>query len=280
MYCIYTDTDVSEEYGNYDHIVPLALGGDNGFCVWSDKNFNSEIGSKIDGALSKDPLIMLARYYADARGHSDTPPVPVWKRSVFQGRPVQVSLGDEVKVWDAKANKSLPPEEFLQKRMESTLRYDYSLRSKFTGKVALGGGYFLFGDTFLTAIDCEELRRLLKVEDVMKFRTTLIAHDPVLTGRWPNDIAGFRLLCGFKQRTTFIALPRANGIAFHVGVLGMYVGSIFCPGNVSELVPEDGEAIILGPGPMERLPLPKLAEEFSAFVDSMKAAQQPKANDQ
>jgi len=272
MYCIYTDTDVSEKDGNYDHVIPLALGGDNGFCVWSDENFNSTIGSKIDGALSNDPLIMLARHYADARGYSDTPPVPLWKRSVFQGRPVQVSLGDEVKVWDAKANKYLPPEEFLQKRMESTLRYDYRLRSKFTGKVALGGGYFLFRDTFLTAIDCEELRRLLKVEDVTKFKTTLIAHDPVLTGRWPNDIAGFRLLCEFKRRTTFIALPYATGIAFHVGVLGMYVGSIFCSGDVSKLVSDDGEAIILGPGPMERLLLPKLAEEFSAFVDSMKAS--------
>jgi hypothetical protein len=279
MYCVYTNTDVSEEKGNHDHVFPLALGGDNKFCVWSDKQFNHDIGSKIDGALANDPLIMLARRHADARGHSNTPPVPVWKHSEFQGRPVQVSWGDEVGVWDAKSNKYLPPEDFLQKQMQSTLRYDYCVRSKFTGKVALGGGFFLFGNTLLTTVDCEELRRLLKAEDVTKFQTTLIADDPVLKGRWPNDITGFRILCEFMQRTTFIALPYATGVAFHVGVLGMYVGSIFCPGDVSKLKPEDGEAIILGPGPMERLPLRKLGEQFSAFVDRVKPAKAAETKD-
>jgi hypothetical protein len=79
MYCIYTDTEVAEVDGNYDHIIPLSLGGDDGFCVWSDRQFNSKIGSKVDGTLTNDSLIMLARRDADARGHSGTEPLPVWK---------------------------------------------------------------------------------------------------------------------------------------------------------------------------------------------------------
>lgn len=47
-YCIYTDCNVSETAGNYDHIVPLSLGGDDRFKVWSDASFNSTVGSKID----------------------------------------------------------------------------------------------------------------------------------------------------------------------------------------------------------------------------------------
>ena len=66
MYCIYTDTDVAEADGNYDHIVALSLGGDNGFCVWSDKKFNSDLGHKIDGALANDGLC--SRVAAPTRG--------------------------------------------------------------------------------------------------------------------------------------------------------------------------------------------------------------------
>ena len=103
MYCIYTDAEVPDSAGNYDHIIPLSLGGSDSFCVWSDRNFNSKVGSSIDGALANDALIVLARRDADARGHSGTEVLPTWKKTTLDGRPVQVSWGDEVKVWDARA---------------------------------------------------------------------------------------------------------------------------------------------------------------------------------
>jgi hypothetical protein len=272
LYCIYTDTDVADADGNYDHIIPLSLGGNNGFCVWSDEEFNSKVGSKVDGAVANDALIMLARRDADARGHSKSEPVPVWKRTTFEGRPVQISWGDEVKVWDPRARAYLDPKDFQNKPMESRWIYNTYARSKFTAKVALGGGYFVFGDSFRSMTDCNELRRMVSAENLSQFQTTLVANDPVLKGHWPEKMIGYRLMCEFKKRTTLIVLPMAPGIAFHLGVLGMYVGSIFCYGDVAKLSPPDGEVIVLGPGAMERVSLKAFGEEFQSFFQRTKQA--------
>jgi hypothetical protein len=272
MYCIYTDAQVDETNGNYDHVVPLSLGGDDKFCVWSDRRFNSEVGSRIDGALANDALIMFARRAADARGHSGTEPVPVWKKSTFEGRPVQVSLGAEIKVWDSMARRYLDPKDFENKPMESRWIYNPFARSKFTAKVALGAGYFVFGKSFVAATDCNELRKMLGA-DLSEFKTPLFAHDPVLKGKWPSqDVIGYRLMCEYKRRTTVIVLPMATGIAFHLGVLGMYVGSIFCPGDVGKLSPEDGEVIVLGPSEMERVSLQAFGKELKDFWENAKQA--------
>jgi hypothetical protein len=270
MYCIYTDVEVDEANGNYDHVVPLSLGGADGFCVWSDKTFNSVVGSKIDGAVANDALIMLARRNANARGHSRVKPVPIWRKSILEGRPVQVSLGEEIKVWDARAKSYLDPNDFLNKPLESRWIYDPSARSRFTAKVALGAGYFVFGQSFRAAADCDEVRKML-THDLTAFQTTLVAHDPVLKGRWPSkDITAYLLMCEYQSRTTLIVLPMATGIAFHLGVLGMYVGSIFCPADVGKLSPEDGEVIVLGPGVMERTSLQVFGRQFQAFLERAK----------
>jgi hypothetical protein len=73
-YCIYTDKDIANEAGNPDHVIPLSLGGANGFRVFSDKHFNSTVGSNVDGAIANDPLVEFARRNADARGHSKRNP--------------------------------------------------------------------------------------------------------------------------------------------------------------------------------------------------------------
>ena len=278
VYCIYTDTEVTDTSGNYDHIIPLSLGGSNDFCVWSELNFNSKIGSKVDGALPNDALIMLARRDADARGHSGNEVLPAWKKTTFEGRPVQVSWGEEVKVWDSRARACLDPNDFLNKPMESRWIYNPFARSKFTAKVALGGGYFLFGDSFLGATDCNELRRMLAADDLTKFRTTFVAHDPVLKGHWPTDIIAFRLMCEFKGRSTLIVIPMADGIAFHLGVLGMYVGSIFCAGNTSKLTPPEDQVVVLGPGPLERPSLKAFAQEFQSFLEEVKRTRSPQTD--
>ena len=69
MYCIYADRDVAEEDGTYDHIFPLALGGQNQFQVWSDKRLNSQIGTEVDGAMASDPLFELALRNSGVKGH-------------------------------------------------------------------------------------------------------------------------------------------------------------------------------------------------------------------
>lgn len=280
-YCIYTDSDVSEEAGNYDHIVPLSLGGDDGFTVWSDAQFNSDVGSKIDGALANDPLMMFARRDADARGHSNAEPVPKWKRSKLKGEPVQVSWGKNVEVWDSKANALMDPKDVEGQKFTSEFKLDISVRPKFVAKVVLGAGQHFFEDTFRHEFDCQALRDLLKADDIKKHQSSLKAHDIWLKGYWPfPDIAGMKVLTEFTGRTTVFFLINKAGIEFHVGVLGQYVGSIFVPGDGSKLREHNNEVMVLGPGKLALNTVPYLRAKALEFFKAQKEAaeQESKAN--
>jgi hypothetical protein len=58
IYCPYADRDIPISESSPEHIIPLALGGMNGFTIPVSKDFNSSVGSEIDGALANDLLVM------------------------------------------------------------------------------------------------------------------------------------------------------------------------------------------------------------------------------
>lgn len=271
-YCIYTDREVPASHGNSDHIIPLSLGGLNGFETWSDADYNSKIGSKVDGAIANDFLVMLARRNADARGHSDKPPVPVWKRSTLDGRPIQITLGrDKVEGWDARARTPIPEEQLAGRPIESTHRIDRFAAMRFAAKVSLGAAYFIYEDVIRTALDGTDLRKLIALDpEAARVDPTLIPSTITVCDRFHPDANGansdagmFRALCEFTGRSTFIAVPHEDSISFHIGVVGMFVASLICPADTS-LLPNDGDhdlghAILLAPGTIERVSLRQLA---------------------
>jgi hypothetical protein len=61
IYCPYIDRDIPLKESTPEHIFPLALGGMNGFTIPVSKEFNSRVGSAIDGALANDFLVMSRR---------------------------------------------------------------------------------------------------------------------------------------------------------------------------------------------------------------------------
>ena len=73
--CPYTDQELPKSKTNSEHIIPLALGGVNGFNVHVDRDFNSQLGSELDGSLANEFLWALRRTEYDARGHSGREPV-------------------------------------------------------------------------------------------------------------------------------------------------------------------------------------------------------------
>jgi hypothetical protein len=271
-YCIYTDRDVPQESGNFDHIVPLSLGGLDRFWTWCDRDYNSQIGSRVDGAVANDFLVMLARRDADARGHSNKPPVPVWKRSEIDGKPIQVKLAKEkIEGWDPRARATIPEEDLVGKQITSSLTIDKFAAMRFASKVALGAAYFIYGDMIKTAIDCEELRKLIALDpEKARADPTLIPDKVTVCDRFHPDANGasadgsmFRALCEFTSRSTIIAVPHADSISFHIGVIGMFLASVICPADTTAL-PNDGvhdlgHAVLLAPGTLERLSLREIA---------------------
>ncbi len=281
-YCIYTDKEVPETEGNMDHIVPLALGGDNGFCVWSDTARNSEIGTQVDGKLANDFLVMLARRNADARGHSRTPPIPVWKRTVLEGQPVQLRLGlDKFEAWDPRAKTTVHEEDIVGKTLESQLKIDRFASIRFAAKVALGGGYFVYGDAIRSAINCDELRWLVALDPVNANADPKLDQLGVqICDRFHGDANGgsvdgsmWRLLTEFTGRSVLICVPHDSAISFHVGVLGMFMASIICPAPSHDLPIEGdhdlGHVVLLGPGALERKSLRTFAGDAYKKMNSL-----------
>ena len=67
IYCPYADRDIPISESTAEHIIPLALGGLNTFTLPVSANFNSQVGSEIDGALANDFLVMCRRDKHGAR---------------------------------------------------------------------------------------------------------------------------------------------------------------------------------------------------------------------
>ena len=278
MYCIYTDRDVVEKDGTYDHIFPLSLGGKNQFQIWSDKQSNSQIGTEVDGAMVSDPLIELALGNSGVTGHRNKPRILRWKNSTLNGDPVQVTLHqNEILVWDAKQNRELSEEEFVGHEMTSRLTIRRHTCLRFVAKAALAGGYFLYGDEFRNAVDCSHLRSLVFLNiDQAKSDNTFKNCRIKFCDRFHSDsrdlsTAGlYREVCERIRRSLFIAIPHQSSISFHVGVVGTYVGSMMVPAN-TEGLPTGGEhdlghCILLGPGDIERTSQRTLMQDFLCAI--------------
>jgi hypothetical protein len=288
VYCIYTDAEVPQECGNYDHVYPLSLGGTNQFTIWSDIEKNSLIGSEVDGKLVNDPLLGPALQESGVRGHGRKAHVPRWRNTTMDdGRPVQVTLGKEkITVWDARQRRDLEENDVVGRQMTTRLQVGKHTALRFLAKAALGGGYFIYGDAFRNAVNCDDLREIVFL-DVEQSRTKgRLQHSKIsVCDRFHPDSIGngpgviYRALCEGTKRSLFISIPHHDSISFHVGVVGYFIGSIIIPASTNGL-PIDGEhdlghAIVLGPGTMERLPFRELVLDFKRAMDEAKQAAGP-----
>ena len=281
MYCIYTDSDVPKELGNYDHVFPLSLGGNNQFTVWCAKSQNSVMGSEVDGAVVNDPVFKFPLRTSGLKGHGRNTHVPRWKRVTMNGRLYQVEYRlDRVVVWDVREKRELRPEEFVGKEMTATLKIEMHTAVRFLAKVALGGGHFLYGDRFRSAVDCAPLREVTFLDLEASKRSGVLAKSRItVADRFsPDSLNGGpayfnRVLCESLRRSLFIAIPGRSSITFVVGIAGMFLGAIDIPADTSDFpIGGDhdlGHVLVLGPGKMNRVSYRTLVKDFDdAFKKS------------
>ncbi|MFC0383012.1 hypothetical protein [Chromohalobacter israelensis] len=168
IYCPYTDREIEPSLSNSEHIIPLSLGGSNSFVLPVNAEFNSDAGSDIDGELANDLLVLFRRRHFDARGHSKKKPKILSKHSKMDSgsRPVQVEFAGEegIKVYDPVQKRTLGEEEIAGQQFTSRFTISRYGRLKFAAKVALAGGYFVFGDWFRSNVEHHELRALMNFD--------------------------------------------------------------------------------------------------------------------
>ena len=157
--------------------------------------------------------------------------------------------------------------------IQSDLVLDLYAPLRFLAKVALGYGYFLYGEDFCSALDCNALRDLTKLKsNGLKSNLNLSNTGIKLCDRFSSDCRPGgpghldKVLAENWKRSIVVSIPHENSISFLVGILGQYLGTIIIPCN-SDIFPRDGEhdlghAMRMSPGAAERLSYRELIIEL------------------
>ena len=253
IYCPYTDQAIPESQSSPEHIVPLSLGGVNGLEIPVDAEFNSQVGSKLDGALANEFLFALKRTKFDARGHSGKKPVALIRTATYgdDSRPAQAQFHSKrgMRVWDSRDR------EFKERvpRFEITVSIDIDLPVRFVAKVALAAGYFVYGDLFRQHVDHRQLRDVMNT-DLRKLDLTRspedlgLGHLTLRVDSYLHEVieesdvgsAFRRAFCSSAGTSVVMLIPGDNCFKVSVSILGQYVGMVNVPAE-TEKFPNYGD---------------------------------------
>ena len=253
IYCPYTDRDIPEAQSSPEHIVPLSLGGINGLEIPVDSAFNSQVGSKLDGALANEFLFALKRTKFDARGHSGKKPVALVRKATYSenSRPAQVRFHskERLKVWDSRDR------EFKERvpQFEISLSIDIDLPVKFAAKVALAAGYYVYGDLFRQHVDHRQFRDVMNTDlrklDFTKTPADLgLAHLTLQVDSYLREVLhepeydalnSIRAFCSSVEGSVVVLAPGYGCFGVGVGILGQYVATVIATAE-TDTFPNDG----------------------------------------
>jgi hypothetical protein len=271
---------ISPEQANREHIVPLSLGGANGFEIFVDRDFNSTVGSKIDGALANDFMVAMKRQEYDAIGHSKKRPAVVSKRSKMNdnGMPVQVSLDRKngMAIWDSVGRRYLTDKESAGRSISTQFAIERWSRLKFAAKVALGSGYFIYGDQFIKKVNHDEIRTIMNMtgqetkNDFESIKTRIYDQFSGPEEKDKNEFKVQEFLCNFVNGSCVITIPGPRNVQFTVGVLGLFTGMLNVPAKTSEF-PLDGDhdlghAVVLQKGKIYRMSYQALLQRAQDYI--------------
>lgn len=227
-FCPYLGKKIHEDNCSSEHIIPLSLGGVNGFEIPVDAEMNKILGSKIDGKLSNDFIIQLARGRLKAKGHSGKPVVPKLTKATIEGKNNPISLSfpnNQLHIYDPRLKAAVYPE-----NVRLSAKKDVTLDIMFIAKVALSAGYYFWSDDFEDAVSCDQLRQMLRHDNLdgwssddvfsVKFETIFLNHNSFLIHFMPviHD--------HFPDETTIAFIPsyESDRLLVSVSVLGVYLG--------------------------------------------------------
>ena len=241
IWCPYTDAEVSFGDATDEHIIPLALGGHDGFRLAVHGKSNSELGSKIDGALANEFHISRARVKHDARGHSGRAPEYRMKKVREQGtgRPLQVRWGKRLEVYDPIARRYR--DDALT--FEAEVKLDIHLRLRFLAKTFLSAGYRIYGDLFRRAVAHENARVLMRKplhELTEAEKTSLEAkafawyHCDIPHEEAAEEFAVQESTCKVLQATLLVFFLGRNRLNLYGGILGEYLGMLSIPADTTD----------------------------------------------
>jgi hypothetical protein len=229
-YCPYADQDYPDAETTREHIVPLSLGGVNGFEIAVHGKANSDIGSSIDAAMAEDFLVKTKRDRFDVRGHSGKEPVFVVKQAKnTDGLPLQVALNKRsgLQVWSPRDSEFITDQRAAKLELKFAVNIDTAM--KFVAKVALSAGYFVYRELFRNNVKHSDFRAIMNFQS--SHPNGYEGVEARIDDRFnesPNaEVQIFRALCKASEPYSIVGFAHANNrFGIFVGVLGDYIGTI------------------------------------------------------
>jgi len=242
-FCIYSNTDVADGELNNEHIFPLTLGGNNAFTIRVSKAFNTLANRELDEKLKSCLFLATNRKKHEATGHrNQIVNPPKIKITVGSDKSVVFEFDDNdlLQFYSHKRKKLLTADEIKAEGANFRIEQERSLRLKFTAKIALASGYFVYGNTFVENVKTADLRALMNY--LGKYHDEVAFNNISSTGwYWPEPVGDSDVVMhGIFQRIndmlncSFVALITSavpDKIIIVVGVLGHLSGVISCPAN-------------------------------------------------
>ena len=245
IYCPYSDRDIPISESNPEHIIPLAQGGMTSFTIPVSKDFNSKIGSEIDGALANDFLVMTKRDKHGAKGHSKKHPENVFPNAsnAETGEPLRVTLGQVrgLRLWDPKQKRDVTGQ---GQKVNIGFKVDLDVTHRFVAKVALSAGYLVYRDLFRKHVKHEDFRRIMnhrptEMGDLLKMIEAQY-DDRFLEPQTDNQKVLRAMITGFGPHSVIALIPNSRSLSVVVGVLGDYIGMLSVPAE-TKTFPNTGE---------------------------------------
>ena len=250
-YCIYSGRHLPDAALSDEHVIPVSLGGNRSTMIRSSRHLNSTFGTTIDSRVVHDSMVQFGRRDANARGHSGKKPVAripnasAWRPDQLWGQwdtryTLEIPKAGVLRVYDRKAGKHVP---YLSGSgfIVPKWKIDHPARLQFTVKTLLGIGWKHFGADFLTAVDLDLLRWVLKSDfrsttDSRERRAaevpkegTLIYVDPFLVPPEQREIHPLTKIESalIQKDQTAILIRELDGVLeWSVACLGHLVGSV------------------------------------------------------
>ena len=172
--------------------------------------------------------------------HSGKEPVATIKKATYgDGRLAHVHFHHKrnLLVWDVKERKSKQVTGPVH--IETTVNVDLPIR--FTAKVALGAGYYVYGHLFRKYVDHRQLRDVMNIDPAVlhasKTRGSLGLEHLTLRvdGYFSEPTSGVlqlvREFCSAVNGSVVVLMPGDGCFGVAVGILGQYVGMVNVPAN-------------------------------------------------
>lgn len=277
MYCIYSDKYVADEETNSEHIFPLTLGGKDDFTIQVSKKLNSLVNREIDEKLAHCFFLAVDRRKNNARGHRQTE-IKAPRTKSLGKRPTNFvfDTSDFLQPYNPRLKAIISSDEILQHGLKISIPFFPYLRLRFTAKVGLAAGYFVFGDEFRKSTAAHELRSLMHLYGGERHNQETIERLKSKIWAWPfpppqgqeNIHSHLETLSKHTKNSfvAFITSLQEDQILIVVGIFGNLAGCINCSAD-SINIPKDkeydlGHVIILAEHQTRRISVRELLMEI------------------